>query len=141
MAEFSLVSALVGGLLIGLGAVVLMVANGRIMGIAGILGNLVCEPGSRETPWRLAFLAGMATPAAILGLTGQFQVSGTGLALPLLLLAGFLVGFGTRLGNGCTSGHGICGLARFSRRSLAAVVTFMAFCAVTVFVMRHLLGG
>lgn len=141
MSEFSPVSALVGGVLIGAGAVFLMVTNGRVLGVAGILGGLVGEPRAKDTRWRLAFVAGMVTPAAILGLMGQYSASGPGLALPLLLAAGFLVGFGTRLGNGCTSGHGICGLARLSKRSLAAVATFMAACGFTVYVMRHVVGG
>lgn len=141
MSEFSPLSALIGGMLIGAGAVFLMVTNGRVLGVAGILGGLVGEPGGKDTPWRLAFVAGMVTPAAVLGLMGQYSIAGNGLALPLLLAAGFLVGFGTRLGNGCTSGHGICGLARLSKRSLAAVATFMAVCGATVYLMRHVAAG
>ncbi len=141
MSDFSPLSALVGGVLIGAAAVFLMVTNGRVLGVAGILGSLIGKPGSKDSRWRLAFVAGMVTPAAVLGLMGKLPMVGNSLALPVLLAAGFLVGFGTRLGNGCTSGHGICGLARLSKRSLAAVATFMAVCGVTVYVMRHGLGG
>ncbi len=141
ISDFNASGAVLGGLLIGTGAVVLMLTNGRIMGVSGILGGVVGEPGSPQTRWRLAFIAGMLTPGALLGLMGGFDIKGTGLALPILLAAGFLVGFGSRMGNGCTSGHGICGLARFSKRSLVAVMTFMAVCAATVFVTRHGLGG
>jgi uncharacterized membrane protein YedE/YeeE len=141
IAEFSPISALAGGLLIGAGAVVLMLANGRILGVAGILGGLVGEPASPQTQWRLALVAGMVTPAAVMGLWGAYPAQTSSLALPVLLLAGFLVGFGSRMGNGCTSGHGICGLARLSKRSLVAVATFMAVCAAVVFVTRHVLGG
>ena len=114
-----------------------MAANGRIMGVAGILGGALGE-GAR---WRLAFLAGMAAAGIAVALTGGLHLQGSGLTLVPLLLAGFLVGFGTRMGNGCTSGHGICGLARLSPRSLAAVLTFMAVAGVVVYVRRLLLGG
>lgn len=140
MVDFSPWPALAGGALIGAGAVVLMAANGRVMGISGILGGVVGEPRSKDTKWRLAFLAGLVLPALALALTGNFHIQGNGLGLGALLASGFLVGFGTRMGNGCTSGHGICGLARFSRRSLVAVLTFMAVAALTVFVRRHVMG-
>ncbi|MBF0325778.1 MAG: YeeE/YedE family protein [Alphaproteobacteria bacterium] len=140
ISEFNAVTALVGGLLIGAGAVVLMLTNGRILGVSGIVGGVVGEPGSEQTRWRLAFIAGMVTPGAVLGLMGKLSLAGAGVALPVLLVAGFLVGFGSRMGNGCTSGHGICGLSRLSKRSMAAVATFMAVCAITVFVTRHLLS-
>ncbi len=129
MADFSPWTALAGGALIGAAAVLLMAANGRIMGIAGILGGLA----GKDRGWRLAFLAGMLLPAAIMGAPGQ----GGGLGLGMLAASGFLVGFGTRMGNGCTSGHGICGLARLSPRSLAAVGTFMAVAGAVVYVVRH----
>lgn len=141
IADFSPASALAGGALIGAGAALLMLTNGRIMGVAGIVGTLVGEPKAADNGWRLAFAAGMVMPAAILGLIGHFDFAGPVLALPLVLLAGFLVGFGARMGNGCTSGHGICGLSRLSVRSIAAVLTFMAVAAITVAVSRHLLGG
>lgn len=140
MTDFSPWSALAGGALIGAGAVLLMLTNGRIMGVAGIVGGLLGE-GRRELPWRLAFVVGMVAPGIVLGLTGNLNLQGNGLGTGLLVLAGLLVGFGTRMGNGCTSGHGICGLARLSPRSLAAVCTFMAVTAIVVFVRRHLIGA
>ncbi len=140
MTDFSPWAALAGGALIGAGAVLLMLTNGRVMGVAGIVGGLLGE-GRRELPWRLAFVLGMVAPGVALGLTGNLHLQGNGLGSGLLVLAGLLVGFGTRMGNGCTSGHGICGLARLSPRSLAAVGTFMAVTAVVVFVRRHLLGA
>ncbi len=140
MTDFSPWSALAGGALIGAGAVLLMLTNGRIMGVAGIVGGLLGE-GRRELPWRLAFVVGMVAPGIVLGLTGNLNLQGNGLGTGLLVLAGLLVGFGTRMGNGCTSGHGICGLARLSPRSLVAVCTFMAVTAIVVFVRRHLIGA
>ena len=140
MTDFSPFSALAGGALIGGAALLLMLANGRIMGVAGIVGGLLGETG-REAAWRLAFLAGMVVPAAALGLTGNLRLEGNGLGLGLLMLSGFLVGCGTRMGNGCTSGHGICGLARLSPRSLVSVLTFMAVAGIVVFVRRHLMGA
>lgn len=137
----TVVTALAGGVLIGLAAVLLMLALGRIAGIAGIVGGLVGS-GADESGWRLAFLAGLiAGPfaAALLGATlPEVHVDAS---VPVVLVAGLLVGFGSRLGNGCTSGHGVCGLARLSPRSLAATLTFMAAGAAVVFVARHLLGG
>lgn len=140
MTDFSPWSALAGGALIGAGAVLLMLANGRVMGVAGIVGGLMGESG-KDWPWRLAFVAGMVAPGVVLGLGGELHLQGNGLGAGLLVLAGLLVGFGTRVGNGCTSGHGICGLARLSPRSLVAVATFMAVTALVVFVRRHLLGA
>lgn len=140
MTDFSPLSAIAGGAMIGAGAVLLLIANGRIAGIAGIFDGILHRPGSRDMSWRLAFLAGMLTPGLALGLTGNLTIEGAGIALPLLLVAGFLVGFGTRMGNGCTSGHGICGLARLSKRSAAAVGVFMAVAAVTVFISRNVVG-
>jgi uncharacterized membrane protein YedE/YeeE len=133
-------AALAGGALIGLGSLILLATLGRIAGISGILGGLLQKPDS-DTPWRLAFLIGLPVGAFLMArYMGGFEprlATGTlGLAV-----AGLLVGFGTRLGSGCTSGHGICGLARLSPRSLAAVVIFMASGFVTVFVTRHLIGA
>lgn len=137
--------SLAGGLLIGLAASVLLLANGKIAGISGILGNLVQR--SKVESWHIAFVAGLVlAPLLLLPLlpaTGPFRPS-----IPIaentdmlrLLAGGFLVGLGTRLANGCTSGHGVCGLARFSPRSLAAVLTFMLAGFATVFVWRETLG-
>lgn len=131
--------ALAGGALIGLGSLLLMLLIGRIAGVSGILGSLLQAPGD-DTAWRLAFLVGLPVGALLMaGYLGGFEprlVTGNG----GLAIAGLLVGFGTRLGSGCTSGHGICGLARLSPRSLVAVLAFMGSAMITVFVLRHLIG-
>jgi len=128
--------ALAGGGLIGLAAVMLMRSLGRIMGVSGIVAGLFAN-GDRA--WRVAFLLGMAVPAVLFAVTGHLSNHGSGMPLPIVLIAGFLVGLGTRMGSGCTSGHGICGLSRFSLRSLVAVMTFMAVAVVTVTLIRHVL--
>lgn len=141
MTHFTPYTALGGGLLIGVAAVLLLYLNGRIAGISGILnGALARQKG--DTAWRVAFLLGMlAGGGAFWWLTPHAFVPRQGFPLPTLLVAGFLVGFGTRLGSGCTSGHGVCGLGRRSLRSLVATVTFVGFGMLTVYVTRHLLGG
>ena len=125
-----------GGLLIGLAAVLLLWSIGRIAGISGIASG-VLEGTRGDRAWRIAFLAGMMLAGAValqfLPAPQRMQTGPT----PLLLAAGFLVGFGTRLGNGCTSGHGVCGLGRFSIRSLAAVLMFMVCAFAVTFLMRH----
>ncbi|WP_291844789.1 YeeE/YedE family protein [Maricaulis sp.] len=144
MENFTPVSALAGGALIGLSAVLLMALNGRIAGISGLLGTaLFGAPGDRA--WRLFFLGGMVlAPLVMLLVPGEARPS---LAVditsswPLLIIGGLLVGFGTRLGSGCTSGHGVCGLSRLSARSLIAVLVFMAVGMVTVTVMRGSLAS
>ena len=135
---FTPVTALLGGALIGLAATVLYVGNGRIAGISGILNHALERRDERG--WRIAFLAGLIAAAAA-WFAFSDDVARSGFPLPWLIAAGLLVGFGTRLGNGCTSGHGICGLARLSKRSLAAVVAFMASGIATVYVVRHVIGG
>lgn len=138
--------SLAGGQLIGLAAAWLLLVNGRIAGISGIVGRLL-QPKAAEISWRLAFLAGLLLAPALVMLVAPSLAPApnlsvaTGAGWGVLVLAGLLVGFGTRLGNGCTSGHGICGLAHLSRRSLAAVLTFMASGAATVFISRHVLGA
>lgn len=131
-------TAAAGGALIGLAAGGLYLTSGRIAGISGIFGDLFTR---RPALWKVAFVIGLilAGLAARLGGVGIPNGPGTGPAL--LAIAGLLVGFGTRLGNGCTSGHGVCGLARLSVRSLAAVAVFMISAAVTVYIVRHGLGG
>ena len=141
MTDFTPVSALVGGLLIGLAAALLLLANGRVAGVSGIVANAIWRAPGEERAWRLAFVAGLPLGAAIVsaatgGLTVEISRSPA-----LLVAAGLLVGFGTRLGNGCTSGHGVCGLARGSKRSLVATLTFIGVGALTVFAVRHLLGA
>jgi uncharacterized membrane protein YedE/YeeE len=140
MTEFTPFSALLGGVLIGLSALILFFFDGRVAGISGILGNLLAFR-SGEIAWRTAFLAGLIAAPTIYGIAaGHLPPLTVTVSLPLLIAGGFLVGFGTRLGSGCTSGHGVCGMARLSPRSIAATLTFMATGAITVFVMRHLIG-
>ena len=142
MASFDPVSALVGGALIGLAAVMLMMLNGRIAGISGILGGaLTLAPSDKA--WRLAFMAGLIlAPVVVMSLIGHpMPEPQMPTSLIVIVAAGLLVGFGARLGGGCTSGHGVCGIARFSTRSIAATVIFMATAVVVVAVMRHGLGG
>ena len=140
MTEFTPVASLVGGVLIGLGASLLLLVNGRVAGISGIAGNALTGPAS-DRRWRLLFLLGLPLGAAFatLGLGSSAVVPP--LPLPLLVAGGLLVGYGTQLGSGCTSGHGVCGVSRGSPRSLAATATFMAAGMLTVFVLRHVLGG
>lgn len=135
------VPALLGGLLIGLASAALLHLNGRVAGITGIYAGLL-ESRPADKVWRALFLAGLVVGAAAVALlrpgTFRFEVVRPHL---LILAAGLLVGFGTRLANGCTSGHGLCGVSRFSPRSLIATGTFIAAGIVTVYVGRHLLGG
>jgi hypothetical protein len=140
MENFTPYSALAGGALIGLAAVVLMLFHGRIAGISGIVGGLLA-PRAGDVAWRAAFLVGMIVAAAALAASGFAPVLRDRPALGIVILAGLLVGFGTRLGSGCTSGHGVCGLARLSPRSLVATLIFMASAALVVFVTRHVLGS
>jgi hypothetical protein len=135
-----MIPGLVGGVLIGLAAVLLLASIGRMAGISGIASGALEGP-SGDRAWRIAFLAGMMLAGSI---TLQFLPApprSLTAPVPLLIAAGFLVGFGTRLGNGCTSGHGVCGLGRLSFRSLAAVVTFMASAMAMTFFMRHVVVG
>lgn len=137
--HFTPLASLAGGILIGLSAVMVMALFGRIAGIAGITAGAVMA-GDRG--WRIAFIAGLlAAPLLWLLVAGDYPAQTVSDNLWGMGLAGLLVGVGTALGSGCTSGHGVCGLARLSPRSLAAVVTFMAFAAGTVFVLRHVIGG
>jgi uncharacterized membrane protein YedE/YeeE len=137
--NFTPVSGLVGGLLIGLAAALLLLLNGRISGISGIVGGLLVRESS-ETSWRVMFVAGL-----LLGALAYVLATGSAISvkmqasLPVLVVAGILVGFGTRLGSGCTSGHGICGIARLSKRSIAATAMFLGVAILTVFLTRHAL--
>jgi uncharacterized membrane protein YedE/YeeE len=138
--DFTPYASLFGGILIGLGAVILMAFNGRIAGMTAMLGG-VLEPKSPDSPWRLAFLAGaIAAPliATLLGAEFSFASPTTGV---VLVLGGVIVGIGVTYGSGCTSGHGVCGLARLSPRSLVATLTFMATTFATVTLIRHGFGG
>ena len=141
MANFTPLSAAIGGALIGLSAVLLMLLTGRIAGISGIFGGLL-NPGSNDKGWRIAFIAGLILAPLLSGAIGyampapQLPSSWT-----VIIAAGLLVGFGARLGGGCTSGHGICGVARLSVRSIAATAIFMLTAIATVAITRHVLGG
>ena len=140
MEHFTPVSAAIGGILIGISATMLWLANGRIAGISGIVGGL-WKPRSDDITWRVAFIAGLiAAPLGYgwaMGSLPRISVS----VPPLIVIAGgLLVGFGTRLGGGCTSGHGVCGLARLSPRSVAATALFMATAIFTSFLLRHVIG-
>ena len=141
MASFDPLSALLGGALIGLASVLLMMLNGRIAGISGILGG-VLMPGAGDRLWRIAFLAGLIAAPLLFGLFGRpAPLPDMPANWPLIVVAGLLVGFGARLGGGCTSGHGVCGVARFSLRSLVATGSFMVAAAIVVAVLRHAIGG
>ncbi len=135
--NFTPISAMIGGALIGISAFLLFWFNGRIAGISSIMSGLMTTDGANRH-WRLSFLLGLMLGAGLWQLLGSVNFSlRQDYPLPLIILGGFLVGFGTRLGSGCTSGHGICGLALLSRRSLAATLTFMACGLVTVYLIRH----
>lgn len=141
MHDFTPFSGAIGGALIGLAAALLLAVNGRIAGVSGIVGGLL-PPRAGDMAWRLLFVAGLALGALLVRLfTGAPLAQTSGTSTLMLALGGVLVGFGSRLGAGCTSGHGICGLARLSPRSMVAVGTFMASAMITVFVLRHVLGG
>lgn len=129
---FTPVSAALGGLMIGIAVAVLLLFNGRIAGISGIFANMF----TKQSGWRIAFISGLAGAPWVYRLfAGQPDVV-IAADYPLLIAAGLLVGFGTRLGNGCTSGHGICGMARLSKRSFAAVAVFMVSAFLTVWLMK-----
>ena len=139
--EFTPVASLVGGILIGLSAVLLMALFGAIAGISGLTRATVdLVRGQGGQGWRAAFVLGLvAAPLAVIAVGGAVQQTVPD-NLPGMAVAGLLVGVGTALGSGCTSGHGVCGLARLSPRSLAAVLTFMATAGLTVFVLRHVVA-
>ncbi|MEC9084840.1 MAG: YeeE/YedE family protein [Pseudomonadota bacterium] len=138
--QFTPGAALTGGLLIGLAAASFLLLNGRIAGISGILGGLLV-PARRDILWRVAFLAGLVGTPSLWLLFSELPPIQVDAGYPALILAGLLVGIGTRYGSGCTSGHGVCGLSRLSLRSLVATLGFMATGFITVFVIRHLMGA
>ncbi|MBM4296977.1 MAG: YeeE/YedE family protein [Deltaproteobacteria bacterium] len=138
MAEPNLIGGLIGGAIIGVAASLLLLMNGRIAGVSGILGGIFGPIGGTERHWRVTFVAGLVFSAAIYSLAAGGLSLALQASIPVTIIAGLLVGFGTRLGSGCTSGHGVCGLARRSPRSLAATVTFMLFGVLAVFVVHHL---
>ncbi|GAA0794035.1 YeeE/YedE family protein [Marinobacterium sediminicola] len=142
--NFTPLPALLGGALIGLSAAFLLYAKGRVAGISGIAGGIIYPESNGDISWRLVFVLGLILGGFI------YQFSGLGAGVehiqavvskPLLIAGGLLVGIGTQIGTGCTSGHGICGLARRSPRSLVATLCFMASAIVTVYITRHLIGA
>lgn len=139
---FTPMASLAGGMLIGTAAVLLMLFLGRIAGATGILAGIFFPANRDDWSWRAAMVAGMlAAPAAFFALTSQAPQIDVPVSALSLAVGGVIVGIGVTLGSGCTSGHGVCGLARLSVRSLVAVLTFMAATGITVYVARHVLGG
>jgi uncharacterized membrane protein YedE/YeeE len=137
--DFTPVSGLIGGLLIGLATTLMMWFNGQIAGISGIVGSLLARR-PMEVGWRVVFVVGLLSGAFIYMLaTGGAMDVRIQASLPVIVLAGLLVGFGTRLGAGCTSGHGVSGIARFSKRSIVATLVFMGSAIITVFLTHHAL--
>jgi uncharacterized membrane protein YedE/YeeE len=142
MTDFTPLASLVGGMMIGLSAVLLMLWEGRIAGISGIAGRLLPPHLDGAFLSRFGFVVGLvAAPFLVMAVTGGTVLQTVSGNLPLMAVAGLLVGFGSVFGNGCTSGHGVCGLARLSTRSFVATATFMAVAVLTVFVTRHLMGS
>ena len=137
--EFTPWSALAGGVLIGLAAAMFVLLNGRIAGISGVVGGLL-KPAAGDVAWRVAFVAGLIGAPLVYLLFAPLPLPQIDAGVGALVAAGLLVGVGTRYGSGCTSGHGVCGLARLSPRSLVATATFMGAGFVTVYVLRHLLN-
>jgi uncharacterized protein len=141
MANFTPISAAIGGALIGLSAVLLMLLNGRIAGITGIAGGLI-DPISTDRFWRATFIVGLiAAPLSAMLIGYTVPVPQMPTSMITIAAAGLLVGFGTRMSNGCTSGHGICGMARLSTRSITATAVFMGAAIIVVALTRHVVGG
>lgn len=138
-AHFTPWTSLLGGVLIGVAAVALVLLHGRLAGISGILGGLL-RPAPGDVGWRIAFIGGLVAAPALYAFFARFPAPTIDAGYSVLLVAGLLVGIGTRYGSGCTSGHGVCGLSRLSPRSLVATLAFMAAGAAVVFVVRHLLA-
>ena len=134
-ANFTLLNSLFGGILIGIAAIIIFLTNGRIMGISGILGNLMTLKETDQIYWRIAFLLGVLIGPLIFILLFKEIKSEMVANTTLLIISGFLVGLGTSLGNGCTSGHGICGLSRFSIRSIVATLVFVISGMITVYLI------
>lgn len=142
MTEFTPLASLIGGAMIGLSAVLLMAWEGRIAGISTIAGRLLPPWRDGAFPSRLGFVIGLvAAPLLVMAWTGEAPRQTVSSNVPLMVAAGLIVGFGSVWGYGCTSGHGVCGLSRLSKRSFVATAIFMATAAITVFVVRHAIGG
>jgi len=139
---FTPLQSLGGGALIGLGAVLLMATMGRVMGATGILAGVVQPSSLSDWSWRAAVLVGMISgPLVVLLFTGEFPAIQVPISTTMMIIGGFIVGIGVTFGSGCTSGHGVCGMARLSPRSIVATLTFMITTGITVYVVRHVLGS
>jgi len=142
MTEFTFWASLLGGLMIGAASVLLMLLKGRVMGATGILGAAVFDRPAGDTAWRVVLLLGMVSGPGLIALTtGNWPEIEVPVSTAALVIGGMIVGVGVTFGSGCTSGHGVCGMARLSPRSIAATAVFMAATFVTVFVVRHVIGG
>jgi uncharacterized membrane protein YedE/YeeE len=137
---FTPVPSLVGGALIGLAATLLWLGNGKLAGISGLVAGAL-RPAAADWVVRVAFIAGLVASGLVVARFAPHAIAASPRTLPLLAISGVLVGFGARLGGGCTSGHGVCGLSRLSKRSLFATLTFMGAAAIAVFALSHLGGG
>lgn len=141
MTEFTPVASLLGGGLIGLAAVLLMAFHGRVAGMTGILSGLI-PPFANDWAWRAAFLLGAIIAPTVIVLSTGYNIPFESMTPAWwLVIGGVIVGIGVHFGSGCTSGHGVCGIARLSPRSIAATITFMLSTGITVYVIRHVLGG
>jgi uncharacterized membrane protein YedE/YeeE len=140
MHDFTPIPALIGGILIGLAATLLLIGSGRVAGVSGILGGLLV-PTDGDRRWRALFFLGLLSAGAVAAWVAPERVGESPSSLPMLALAGVLVGVGTRIGNGCTSGHGVCGLSRLSSRSLASTLTFIAVGMITAYLVGSLGGA
>jgi uncharacterized membrane protein YedE/YeeE len=139
---FTPLQSLGGGALIGLAAVLLMATMGRIMGATGVLAGVLQPTSLSDWSWRASVLVGMISgPAVVMALTGEFPAVQVPGSTTMLVVGGLIVGIGVTFGAGCTSGHGVCGMARLSPRSIAATLTFMLTTAITVYVVRHVIGA
>jgi len=142
LTDFTPWQSLFGGSLIGLASALLMLVPGRIMGATGILAGAFVPEAPGDRGWRIAILAGMVSGPLVFWLaTGAMPAVEVPVSTTMMIVGGFIVGLGVTFGSGCTSGHGVCGMARLSRRSIAATLTFMLTTAATVYVVRHVMGG
>ncbi len=139
MENFTPVSALLGGALIGVAAAMFLVMNGRLAGVSGIVSRLF-PPAKGDTDWRLFFVGGLILGTLVYQAVGTPYEIGYSGGWPILVIGGLWTGIGTRIGGGCTSGHGVCGMARMSSRSITATAIFMVFAGITVFLARHVVG-
>jgi len=139
---FTPIASLAGGVLIGIASTLLMLTLGRVMGATGVLAGLFQPASSQDFAWRAALLVGMVSgPALVWLMSGEMPAVEVPISTVALIVGGLIVGVGVTYGAGCTSGHGVCGMARLSPRSIAATVTFMIFTGVTVYLVRHVFGG